>query len=477
MRTFWEGLGTQARYGLVAGIALIIAATVALGLWLMRTDRDILFGNLSPQDAAAMTAELDRMKVPYELAADGTTILVDRKTLHQTRLKLMSKDLPLHGAVGFELFNNTDFGMTEFAQKVNFQRALQGEITRTILSLAEVESARVHLAFPEEVLFKRDQGKAKAAVTLGLKQGQVLRAEQVRGIQRLVAAAVAGIGPQDVTIVDTSGVALTRMAVPGGEPGAETSPQIELKRDIEALLSHKASQVLDRAFGPGRALASVDVVLDMNQVRRTTEDLIAPPVQPGEAVTGVVVRERETVKEDVVPTPGVRDTARAPSNTQRETEYQVGRRVEQVVSQPGSVRSLQVLAIIKAPLDAEQVEKTKTLLAAAVGASPARGDVVVVQPFGGLHGLAASDADAAPTAAPAAHELAPAPAAPPRASDLSIPLVLAALVGLVALALARWLWTSRSPRQRPLRAAERDAALARVRGWLDGDAPQPGAAP
>ncbi|OWQ46386.1 flagellar M-ring protein FliF [Roseateles noduli] len=494
MRTFWQGLGTSARYGFVAGIAVILLGTAALGVWLMRTDRDVLFGSLSAQDAAAMTAELDRMKVPYDLASDGTTILVDRKTLHQTRLKLMSKDLPLHGAVGFELFNNTDFGMTEFAQKVNFQRALQGEITRTILSLSEVESARVHLAFPEDGLFKRDQGKAKAAITLALKQGQVLRPEQVRGIQRLVAAAVAGIGPQDVTIVDQSGIALTRAAQPAGEGGGDVSPRLELKREIEQQLAHKATQVLDRAFGPGRALASVDVVLDMDQVRRTTEDVLAQPSQPGENVTGVVVRERETSKEDVLPANNTREGTRGASNSQREIEYQVGRRVEQVVSQPGSVRSLQVLAVVKMPLDAQQVERTRTLLAAAVGASLSRGDVVVVQPVAGLTapGSAASSATAGDqtpasttmsfdddSAASRTSNVAAAEAAAAERPRMVVLALVALLVALV-FGLVVWLVAGRRAQAqraaRPLSEVERQAALARVREWLDAEPPQSGAA-
>jgi flagellar M-ring protein FliF len=473
VKTFWQGLGRSARIGLVTGIVVIAVATIVLALWLLRTERDVLFGNLSAQDAATMTAELDRMKVPYELAADGTTILVDRKQLHQTRLKLMSRDMPLHGAVGFELFNNTDFGMTEFAQKVNYQRALQGEITRTILALAEVESARVHLAFPEEGLFKRDQGKAKAAVTLALKQGQSLHPEQVKGIQRLVAAAVAGVTPQDVTIVDKSGIALTRATPASADGGADAGPQLELKREIERHLAQKASQVLDRAFGPGSALASVDAVLDMNQVRTTTENVIAPPVQPGEAVTGVIVRERETTRDEPLLS-AARDAAKSGSSSQRETEYQVGRRVEQVVSQPGSIRRLQVLAVIKAPMDADQVERTRALVAAAVGASPERGDVVVVQPLGGLNGIRPRDVDLPPGPAPAEPTQA-LPDVTTTSSTVGAPVVviaLAALAGLVAAVLLVLLLVRRSGSrlQSRLGDAERRAAYEQVRRWLGPDA-------
>jgi flagellar M-ring protein FliF len=148
-KDYWAQLGAGARVGLLCGIAVILAATIGVAAWLWRVDYQVLFADLQPQDTAVMVAELDRMKVPYKIGSDGNTILVDGAVVHSTRLKLMGKDLPLHGTAGFELFNNADFGMTEFAQKINYQRALQGELTRTIMSLSEVRDARVHLALPE----------------------------------------------------------------------------------------------------------------------------------------------------------------------------------------------------------------------------------------------------------------------------------------------------------------------------------------
>src|SRR4051794_23533774 len=169
VQKFWNELGGTARTGVLCGATLIVGLAAAAAFWLWRADYQVLFADLKPQDTAAMAAELERMKVPYKIASDGNTLLVDASAVHATRLKLMGKDIPLHGAAGFELFNNADFGMTEFAQKINYQRALQGEITRTILSLAEVRDARVHLALAEEGLFKRASSKAKAAITLSLR--------------------------------------------------------------------------------------------------------------------------------------------------------------------------------------------------------------------------------------------------------------------------------------------------------------------
>lgn len=472
LKSLWTGLSRGARWGLGLGAATIVIVTMALGYWALHTDHEVLFAKLSAQDAAAMTHELDQMKVPYRLGDDGTTILVDRATVHATRLKLMGKDLPLHGAVGFELFNNSDFGMTEFAQKVNYQRALQGELTRTILSLAEIETARVHLALPEDGLFKRDQSRAKASITLTLRDGRSLRREQVRGIQRLVAAAVPGIESRDVTLVGAQGVALTQETEDGAD-GMTSSLRVDLKRDIEQYLAHKANTVLDKAFGPGQALASVDVTLDMNQVRMTTEDVLTPPAANGEGPVGVVLRERETIRDSKGAAAAAVDAVPSGS-THREVDYQLGRRVEQVVSSPGTVTRLHALAILKTPLNPAQVEQVRHLLSSAVGATRERGDIVVVQP---LEGLAANVVTAPATNVAAQAEgtggNAPRDAAPGTGGSTSMASSLTVAQGLIGLlaalmliSLVMWARPRRTAVAAPLDPAQRDATLAQLRDWL-----------
>ena len=479
-----------ARLGLIIGAAVIVASTAVAGYFLMRTDYQVLFADLSPQDVAAMTGELDRLKVPYvvgdadDARPDGTagTILVDRNDVYRTRIKLMSRDIPLHGAVGFELFNNSDLGMTEFVQKINLQRALQGELTRTILSLSEVRDARVLLALPEQGLFKQASSRPTASVTLTLKAGQRLRPEQVSGVQRLVAAAVPGVLAQDVTIVDQSGVALTRSAADAGDPDSTASARLDLKQDTENYLSRKATAVLDRALGPGAATASVDVTLSMDRVQTNTEEVLGAPGKAGEGPAGLISKERESTHElgaPVVPANGGAGGGAQGGSNQHEVEYALGRRVEQVINQPGSIKHLQVAVVVHRSLSAAQLEQLKQTVGAAVGASFERGDAVVVQSTDGflasshLPSAFAGDGDAAAVDRSAAVEASAVSARVPKASrryaDTNGMLMLLALLGLAVLAALAMALMPRRVRQlegRRLSDLERQQALAKLRAWM-----------
>jgi len=467
LKDFWTSLSGARRIGLIVGAIAIVGATTLAGIWLLRANEQVLFSGLSPQDAAVMMAELDRMKVPYRLADEGATILTEADVVHKTRLKLMGKELPLHGGVGFELFNAGDFGMTEFAQKVNYQRALQGELTRTILSIADVKSARIHIALAEDGLFKRADNKPKASVTIALKDGHTLTPEQTAGIQRLVAASVPGLISQDVTIVNEQGIALTRSAQTGA--GGDGSARLDLKRDTENALAKKATEVLEKTFGAGQAIASVDVTLNMDAVRITTEDVVGTPGRGNQALTGVVVRERESSHDGGLPL-GVRDAGSG--STQREVDYQVGKRVEQVVGQPGSVKRMQVLAVIKPQLSSEQIEHAKALVATATGIMPERGDVVLVQTMGTYSANVVTPAS--PLPATPTTEVAPSSVVnesklgSPRAVALGygVPMLLMAVLCLVL----GW-WIGRGRKRVDVAApgmndAERAAMLAQMQGWL-----------
>jgi flagellar M-ring protein FliF len=467
----WKALAPRARFGLAAGVLLIVCSMAGLGLWAYRADYQVLFSDVAAADAAAMTAELDKLKTPYQLADGGATILVPKDLVYKTRLKLMGKEMPLHGAVGFEVFNNADFGMTEFVQKVNYQRAIQGELTRTILAIEEVQAARVHLAIPEQGLFKKSLTRPKASVTLTMKKDRVLAPEQVAGIQRLVAASVPDIASADVTVLNQHGIALTRnlSAEAGGDGG---SAALEAKRGTEEYLARKVSEVLDHSFGPGVAVASVDVVLNLDQSRVTTEEVLPAKAQAGAAV-GVVVRERRTLSDaGELPLGTPARSLGNQGNSTTEADYQVGRRVEQLVPASGGIRRMTVAVLMRQQMNEDQVAKLKEVVMLAVGYNEARGDAVMVYPMSQFEQVGARTAQEQP-----AEEAVPAaPAQPQAAAAGKTAVVLAALAAAVALlALA---WRLLRPRRRQalapvavparLTADERARMVSDIRQWIAG---------
>jgi flagellar M-ring protein FliF len=451
---FWRGLAPRARWGLGAGALAALAVTAGLGYWALRSEQRVLFADLAPRDAATMTAELDRLKIPYRLENDGNTILVDGAAVYSTRHKLMGKELPLQGTVGLELFNQADIGMTDFAQKVNYQRALQGELTRTILSLEAVQSARVHLALPEQGVFRK-AAQPKAGVTLTMKPGQQLEPSQVLGIQRLVAAAVPQARPEDVTVVDQRGVPLAGRT--GGEDdAADGAEQLDGKRSVETYLARKLTSVLERALGVGQGMASVDVTLNQDRLRVTTESVVpGAPASNDSLPTGVLVREKSQSR------PGPAGSEAAPTEVaHQDNEYQVGRRVEHLVRAPGVITRLSVAVVLRQALDERRLEQVRQLAAMAVGLDPARGDAIAIH---ALEDLTA----AAPLPAPA-------PAASPVTArpGAALPNELLGILGVLALALLalghRWLRRpAAAPVARPaLSLQEREAALGKVRAWV-----------
>jgi flagellar M-ring protein FliF len=382
LQSRWNDSSAPSR--ILAGVAVFIILAIAVWLcfWALHTDYQVLFADLDPQDAAQMVEELDKNKIDYKLEEGGTTILVDAEEVHRTRLQLMGKGMNLRGTVGFEVFNENDFGTSEFAQKVNFQRALQGELARTIMAFEEVKAARVHLVMPEQGLFRKNNGRAKASVSIVTKGDTRLSPEQIAGIQRLVAASVPEIDPAAVTVIDHRGVALTAHVVEDtAMPGA--GARIALKKDIEAYVGRKIALLLDDALGPGKAIVSVDVALNYDQVKTTREDVVAADVGKGGEVTGVMVRKRQsqsgpdTARSDgqVAASASVRDMT---SSSSMDVEYQVGRRIEQIVSEPGAIRRVSVGVLLHGEVTPTRMEQIKEVVRMAAGIDAQRGDAIAV---------------------------------------------------------------------------------------------------
>ena len=465
-REMWARAGAGAQAALVLGIAVIAICLAYFAYVALRSDYQVLFSDLDPRDQAAIVAELDRMKVPYVLGSDGTSILVDAAQVHATRIKLMGKGVNLQGGVGFELFNNTDFGMTEFAQKINYQRALQGELARTIMAMEEVKHARVHLVLPDTGVLKRARQTPKASISLAMRDGRTLTQAQVLGIQRLVAAAVPEIDPSGVTIVDQRGVALTRPADTADDEGG-AAYRMTVKSDIEKELTRKVVAVLDRAFGPGQAIVSVDATVNTDQVRITREDVL-PHGKQGTEATGVVTRRRSATR------PGVREKDHSgDGGSTTEVEYQSGRRVEQIVSRPGNIGRLSVGVLLPRELEAGKLKEIRQVISMTVGLNPARGDEIAISSVEGLSqakpvsGESIAEVPAARQQAPEKSEPAEASTRIPWPLELIIAaavvlLLLGLLIGVIAMRL-------RSPASAPppaLDPDERERLLAEMREWL-----------
>ena len=230
---------------------------VTIWFFFLRTPYEPLFTNLRAGDAATIVSDLERRKVPYRLADGGATIFVPADKVENTRLKVMTEDLPLKGTVGFELFNKSDMGLTDFAQKINYLRALQGELERTIMSLDGVDAARVHVSLGEDRIFRENQVPPKASVTIRMARGARLDPKAVPGIQRLIAAAIPKLDEADVVVLDEEGRVISATSHPA--PAEESlSPALEQKRAVEEYYAARVRQVIAQS-SPSIAV-SVDAV-------------------------------------------------------------------------------------------------------------------------------------------------------------------------------------------------------------------------
>ena len=224
-------------------LAVLIALLLAVYFLVLRTPYRVLFSNLRPTDAATIVAELDRRKTPYRLADGGATILAPEKLIDSTRLSIMATDLPIKGSVGFELFNKSDMGLTEFAQKINYQRALQGELARTLMTMDVIDSARVHLSMSESTVFRGDRVPPKASVTLTPRPGRQINDSTVRGVQRLIAAAVPELDVASVVVLDEHGDIISNSAIPTSD-----TPEAREQQSIEALYANRVTAALNTAY-------------------------------------------------------------------------------------------------------------------------------------------------------------------------------------------------------------------------------------
>jgi flagellar M-ring protein FliF len=230
---------------------MVIGGSVIGLSFLQKENYSLLFSGLSVEDASMIVAKLKEQKVPYRLEAGGTAIYVPKERVYDVRLSLASQNaLPGSGGVGLELFDKTSYGMTEFVQNINYRRAIQGELQRTINQMPEIKASRVHIALPEKSLFTEREKEPTASVFLKLKPGRMLTKDQVLGIVHLVAGSVEGLKPENVVVVDSQG----KMLYKGGEresPHFLSAQQFEMQKNLERKIEESLQSMLDKFLTSG----------------------------------------------------------------------------------------------------------------------------------------------------------------------------------------------------------------------------------
>ena len=420
-----KALNPQQRLILSAAVLLVIAVLVFVSVsGKSKDDYRILFSSINERDGAAIVAALQQMNVPYKFTEGGAAILVPESAVYETRLRLAGQGLPKAGNVGFELLENQKMGTSQFVEQVNYQRGLEGELARSISSLAQVKSARVMLAIPKQTAFMREQEKPTASVIVTMHPGRFLDPQQVAAITNLVGSSVPNLGPANVTIVDSEGSLLAPN--PQRLAGLD-STQLKYVAELEGALSKRVQMILEPVTGKENVRAQVTVDMDFGELERTEETFgrNSPPNQS--SIRSQQSNEAATPSSTTSGVPGALTNqapgaGQAPINTQAATgaagpqnlnapptssgssastikkdatiNYELDRAIQRIKSEKGQVRRVSAGVVVnyKQPLgldkdgkprkpiayNTKELEQINNLVRDAVGYSEKRGDSVSV---------------------------------------------------------------------------------------------------
>ncbi|MDR4495569.1 MAG: flagellar basal-body MS-ring/collar protein FliF [Nitrospirales bacterium] len=361
----FQALTPTQRIGVVVVLALALATIPVLMMMGKEPTLVVLYSHLEPDDTRSIIQELGKLSVSYEVGESGNVIKVPAERVHELRLQLASLGLPESAGVGFEIFDRSAMGATPFTQQMNYRRALQGELARTISQISQVERVRVHLVIPEKRLFSSEQKSAQAAVVLTLKRGNPLGGSQVQGIVHLVASSVEGLEPGQVTVVDNHGKVLSQNA--GDDDAQMTASQIETQRRVEHDLEQRVQSMLDQVLGQDKSVVRVTAPLEFRQVEITEESF-----DPNSQVVRSENRSQEKVLEQggsrrvEQGVPGV--SSNVPSGqtsgatggsgqkeAKRKNEtlnYELNRKVSKIVEPTGAIKRLSVAVLVDGTYEA-----------------------------------------------------------------------------------------------------------------------------
>jgi flagellar M-ring protein FliF len=403
------------------GLALATLLLTGLIAWAVSAGREpewrVLYGSLNDKDGGAVLAALAQLNVPHKFSEGGAAILVPADKVHDARLKLASQGLPKGGTVGFELMENQKFGTTQFQERLNFQRGLEGELARSIMALSAVQSARVHLALPNQTAFLREQQKPSSSVLLTLYGGRTLDRGQVAGIVHLVASSVPDMQPRAVSVIDQNGTLLSQ--APDERATGLDASQLQYVRQQEQSLSQRILAILEPIVGAGNVRAQVTADIDFTQSESTAEVYTpnqgsapaavrsqhlseAPGSGAGSAGGTPGALSNQPAATPTSPVNGAPGAIQPPSSApagaaagvkrDATTNYEVDKTVRVVRNATGSVRRLSVAVLVNhmavvgadgkpakpAALPAAQMEQVNALVREAIGFSKDRGDSVQV---------------------------------------------------------------------------------------------------
>ena len=410
IKTFFTRYSLQQKLALAGSAALVLILLWVLVYFVNRVEYQTLYADLDPQEAQGIIQKLQELKVPYELEPDGRTVKVTADKIAEVRIQLASQGLPESGRIGFEIFDRTNFGLTNFQEQVNYQRALEGELARSIMTIAEVEAARVHLVLAKESLFQSSDEQAKASVILKLKNGRSLPGAAAQGIVNMVASAVKGLRPEKVVLLDYRGKILSRNE--GPESGL-SAQQLDARQRVETELAGKIVQILEPAVGQGKIRPQVSIVMNFEQVEETVEqydpqhsvvrsEQKQEERQPKAERFGGIPGPRSTPTNNPAGAPAAQaDQSAGSTNSdfvkQNETvNYEVSKAVRHVVNPVGKIERVSVAVVIdnhtkvttgsdgkeqtsQEPRTPEEMKKYRDLVTAAIGFNPDRGDQLTVE--------------------------------------------------------------------------------------------------
>lgn len=355
----WRELGVNQKASLIIASMVLVGATVAVGLWSQRPQMQLLYGNLDPSDLTEVLAVAREQGVECEITPGGNSVMAPSSEVHSLRMAMASKGIPSGGTVGYEIFDRGNFGISDFVQRTNYTRAIQGELSRTIAQLRGVRSARVMIVVPENRLLA-EQNKAKPSASIFVDTGShTLPEEAINSIRFLVANSVEGLSPQSVSVVDQMGNVLSERV--GGQEGSGGSSCLRHRRDIEGYFTQKIEALLGRVLGPQSVVARVSVELDNESATRTSERFDPQgQVLRNQTINEEITNSSEVGKGSAADAQSGQAPTRNSQNTQKNKtlSYEINRETLETVKCAGSIKRLTAAVFIALRTEGEGKDAT-----------------------------------------------------------------------------------------------------------------------